>query len=167
MPSPSAPRCRRTSPTVSPGWRTSAPTPSTCSWTNGTAPRRTDGRDARERAGRVPRVRLVAVAERPAGLEGPVGRTGGGELRRLGGALSGRRRQAARLDPVRPGAALPAFGGASRGAAVRRLGARDVRLRRLQLDSVGGAVALPRRDRRGARPGRQGARGVCLPLPRG
>ena len=51
--------------------------------------------------------------------------------------------------------------------AVRRRGARHVRLRRLERDAVGRAVALPRRDRRGAGQGREGARGVRLPLSGG
>ena len=75
--------------------------------------------------------------------------------------------RAARLDPVRPYAALSPRRRASRRPAVRRRGARHLRLRRLERDAVGRAVALPRGDRRGARQGRQGARGVRLPLSGG
>ena len=65
-----------------------------------------------------------------------------------------RRRPRARLDAVRPGAALPARAGAAGGAAFGRRGARHLRVPRRRVEPVGAAVALPGRDRRGARPRR-------------
>ena len=116
---------------------------------------------------RLPDLRLVAVAQRPDGGEGPLDREGRGRVGRLGRALPRRRRTPARLDPVRPFDALSPAPPSFRPAPVRRCGARDVRLRRLERDAVGRAVAVPRRDRGGARQGREGTRGVRVPLPRG
>ena len=56
------------------------------------------------------------------------------------------------VDPVRAGAALPARLGAPRRAALGGRDARHLRLPRRLLDAVGAPVALPGRDRRGARP---------------
>ena len=64
------------------------------------------------------------------------------------------RQAGARLDAVRPGAGVPARGGAARRAAVGRLDPRHVRVPRRPVEPMGAAVALPRRDRRGARPRR-------------
>src|ERR671910_911057 len=100
-------RCRRTSPTVSHAWPTCVPTPSTWSWTNGTARHRPDRRHARACAVGLPDVRLVAVAQRTHGCEGALDGAGGGRLGRLGRPLPRRRRAAARLDPVRAYRPLP------------------------------------------------------------
>ena len=59
------------------------------------------------------------------------------------------------VDPVRAGAALPARLRAAGGPAVRGRDARHLRLPRRRVVAVGAAVALPRRDRRGARPRRR------------
>ena len=61
---------------------------------------------------------------------------------------------------------LPARGRPSGRPAVGRRRARHLRVPDRRRSGVGREVALPRRDRRGARPGRQGARGVRLPLSR-
>ena len=119
-----------------------------------------------DRTGGLPRLHLVAVADAPR-RQAPLDPEGRGGVGRLGDGLLRRRRQAARLDAVRAVGALPARGGAAGGAALAGGGARHLRLRRRRGDAVGDAVALPRGDRRRAGPGREGARGVRVPLPRG
>ena len=79
--------------------------------------RRPDRRDARDRAVRLPRVRLVAVAHRPR-RQAALDREGRGRVGRVGHRLPRRRRAAARLDAVRAGRALPARGRAAGRAAV-------------------------------------------------
>ena len=66
-----------------------------------------------------------------------------------------------------PARCVPARARAAGRAAVRRRDPRHLRLPRRRVEPVGAAVALPRRDRRGARPRRARARGVLVPLPRG
>ena len=95
----------------------------------------------------------MAVPLGPHGRQGEVDRAGRGRLRRLGHRLPGRRGAAARLDAVRACAAVPARGGAAGGTALARRRARHLRLPRRPVEPVGDAVALPGRDRRGARPG--------------
>ena len=116
------------------------------------ARRRADRRDARDDADRVPQLRLVAVARRPGDRQAPLDREGRGRLGRLGRGLPRRRRPPARLDAVR------AVRGSSRARRSCRPGRRrsDALLVTCaylveRVDAVGDAVALPHRDRRGAR----------------
>ena len=131
------------------------------------ASRRPHGRDARERTGRVPDMRLVAEPREPRAGEAEVDRARGDGVGRVGDDLPRRRRPRARLDAVRAVGALSACRRPACRAAVGRRRSRDVRVPALRLAAVGRAVALPRGDRRGARQGREGARGVRVPLPRG
>ena len=66
-----------------------------------------------------------------------------------------------------PAALFPRAAELPAGPPSRRRGARHVRVPRRRVDAVGDAVALPRRDRRRARPGRARARGVRVPLSGG
>ena len=66
-----------------------------------------------------------------------------------------------------PAAAFPRATELPAGPAERRRDARHVRVPGRVVEPVGAAVALPRRDRRGARPRRAWAGGVLVPLSRG
>ncbi len=90
------------------------------------------------------------------------GRVGG-----MGHRVLRRRPSRARLDAVRPVRVVPACGRAACRTAERRRGPRDLRVPHRSDEAVGDAVAVPHRDRRGARPRCAGARGVRLPLRRG
>ena len=127
------------------------------------------GRRRRDRAGRMTRIVGLTGATLPTApsvchecvfWQSPRGRNldkrrwirgHRGGVGRLGHGLLRRRRARARLDAVRAGGALPARGGAAGGAAVRRRGARHVRVPRRPVEAVGDAVVLPDRDRRSAR----------------
>ncbi len=109
----------------------------------------------------------MAVPRRSDGRQGEMDRAGRGRNRRVGHDLPRRRGAAARLDAVRAGGPLSARGRVARRPAVARRGARHLRVPRRPLEPVGDAVALPRGDRRGARPGRDGGRGVRVPLSGG
>ena len=168
----SRPRCSGASSTTSSGWRTSRRPRSMSSSTTSrdkcraAASDRTDEADARDGADRLPRVHLVADPRPAHDRQGPVDGEGRARLRRVGDGLLRRRRARARLDAVRAGAGVPARGGAAGRAAVGRLDPRHVRVPRRPVEPVGAAVALPRRDRRGARPRRGVPRGVLVPLSR-
>ena len=126
-----------------------------------------DRRDARDGSAGLPRLRLVAVARLPRrrqgrwverveeewGAWGTLYRDDDG--RPLGRSSTGRR------------ALFPRADDAAGRAAERRRGARHVRLPRRPRGALGAAVALPRGDRRGARPQGRRARGVRLPLSGG
>ena len=124
-------------------------------------------RDARDGANGLPDVRLVADARQPRAGEAQVDRSCRGRVGGVGDGLSRRRRPRPRLDAVRPVVALPACRRSSGRPSVGRRGARHVCLPADGDAAVGRAVALPRRDRRGTRQGRPGARGVRLSLSRG
>ena len=110
-------------------WPTSSPRASTSSWTRSNdAHRGADGRDARDGAGGLPRVHLVADPQRPERRQAQVDPRDGGRVGCLGHRLLRRRRAAARLDAVRAGGSVPARAGAAGGAAEPRRGARHVRL---------------------------------------
>ena len=97
--------------------------------------------------------------------QAPLDREGRGRLGRLGRRLPRRRRKRDRVDAVRPGRALSARMGAARGPAVRRRGARHLRVPRRSVEPLGPAVAVPRGDRRRTRQEGERARDVRVPLP--
>ncbi len=90
-----------------------------------------------------------------------------GGLRRVGDDLPRRRRSPARLDAVRAVAPLSSRRRPARGPGVGRRRPRDLRLPHPRRRRVDREVAPPRRDRRVARPRREGDRGVRLPLSGG
>ena len=102
-------RCRSASPSTSGAWRISTSRPSTSSSSasarrprsNDVAPRRPHRRDARDGAGGLPDVRLVADARQPRAGEAQVDRAGRGRVGGVGDGLPRRRRPRARLDAVR------------------------------------------------------------------
>ena len=120
-----------------------------------------DRRDARARAGRLPDLRLVAVARRPDGVDKERWIEKAEEDWGAWGALyrddDGR---AARLDPVRAGAALPARRRAAGRPAVRRRRARHLRLprRRARRRGSSSRSSSPRSARRATRARRRSRR---------
>ena len=82
----------------------------------------------------------------------------------MGNDLLRRRRLRPRLDAVWGLRAVPARRRPPGGPAVRRRGARHVRVPDSRGPRLGAQVPLPRRHRGGARPGCGGARGVRVPL---
>ena len=129
--------------------------------------RRPHRRDARDRAGRLSGLRVVAEPREPRAGEAEVDRAGGGGVGSLGQRVSRRRRTRPRVDAIRAVFALPACGRSPGRPALRRRGPRDLRVPPHRLTALGRAVALPRRHRRGAGQGSASARGVRVPLPRG
>ena len=124
-------------------------------------------RDPLQRADRLPRLCVLAVAARADDVQAQVDRAGRGRLGSVGHRVRGRRRPCAGVDAVRAVGALSACRHAAGRSSGRGRRADHVRVPRRGVGPVGHAVTLPRCDRGRARARREGDRGVRLPVRRG